>query len=88
MIRSKLSNRKIEELIKKGGSIAKKKEMGGSLMRLQLRIPPGLVKEIDIVVEKSKEKNHGVKQSRHDFLMKWLLEAVEREKSKLKIKSR
>ena len=38
MIRSKLSNRKIEELIKKGGSIAKKKEMGGSLMRLQLRI--------------------------------------------------
>ena len=29
MIRSKLSNRKIEELIKKGGSIAKKKGDGG-----------------------------------------------------------
>lgn len=89
MIRSKISNKKIEDLIKKGGSIAKKKEVvEGSVMRVQLRIPPELIKEIDIVVEGSKEKNHGVKQSRHDFLMRWILEAVEKEKSKLKIKSK
>jgi hypothetical protein len=67
---------RIREVINRGGSVAKKEESEGDIMRVQLRIHPSVIEEIDLARNNTKR---GKKPSRHAWIMAAIEEKLTRE---------
>ena len=80
MIRTKISEKKIESIIKKGATTPKPKkdikiDDSNTIRNVQLRIPLELLRKIDELRAERKKKLF-VCGSRHDFLLEAILKAL------------
>jgi hypothetical protein len=67
---------KVREVINRGGSVAKKEASEDDIMRVQLRLHPSLVEEIDLA---RKNIKRGKKPSRHVWIVAAIEEKLARE---------
>lgn len=79
MIRAKITEKKVEELIKKGASVPSSKienVLIKETKNVQLRIPLYLIKEIDRLREEREKNRLESRKSRHDFFLDAIIKAV------------
>lgn len=67
---------KVREVINRGGSVARKEESEDDIMRVQLRVHPSVIEEIDLARNNTKR---GKKPSRHAWIMAAIEEKLARE---------
>lgn len=67
---------RIREVINRGGSVAKKEESEDDIMRVQLRVHPSVIEEIDLARNNTKR---GKKPSRHAWIMGAIEEKLARQ---------
>jgi hypothetical protein len=71
---AKIDERRIHELIEKGGTVAKQTEATEDYKRHQLRLQPSITERIDTLITKRM-----VKPSRHDWFLEAILEKLARD---------